>query len=103
MEVQDNRQNNENPSVQHKYQVCVAIRTRNLANEQDHTEKDPDFCKSVLVENIGNTGTVDRQNQQQGPLGEDKPSSNRDKIRWGWLDHTLRKPNTNITRQALTW
>ena len=25
------------------------------------------------------------------------------KRRWGWLGHTLRKPNTNITRQALTW
>ena len=52
VEVQDNWQNNENPSLQHKCQVCVAIRSRNLANEQDHTEKDPHFCKSVLVENI---------------------------------------------------
>ena len=25
------------------------------------------------------------------------------KRRRGWLGHTLRKPNTNITRQALTW
>ena len=25
------------------------------------------------------------------------------KRRCGWLGHTLRKPNTNITRQALTW
>ena len=25
------------------------------------------------------------------------------KRRWGWLGHTLRKTNTNITRQALTW
>ena len=25
------------------------------------------------------------------------------KRRWRWLGHTLRKPNTNITRQALTW
>ena len=25
------------------------------------------------------------------------------KRRWGWLGHTLRKSNTNITRQALTW
>ncbi len=25
------------------------------------------------------------------------------KRRWGWLGHTLRKPNTNVTRQALTW
>ena len=25
------------------------------------------------------------------------------KRRWGWLGHTLRKPNSNITRQALTW
>ena len=25
------------------------------------------------------------------------------KRRWGWLGHALRKPNTNITRQALTW
>ena len=24
------------------------------------------------------------------------------KSRWGWLDHTLRNPNSNITRQALT-
>ena len=69
MEVHDNRQNNENPFVQHKCQVCIAIRSRNLANEQDHAEKEPDFCKSVLAENIGNT--VDGQSQQQGPLGED--------------------------------
>ena len=59
---------NRNPSVQHKCQACVAIRSRNLVNEQDHAEKDPDFCKSVLAENIGNT--VDEQSQQQGPLGE---------------------------------
>ena len=55
MDVQDNLQNNENPSVQHKCQVCVAIRSRILANEQYHTDKDPDFCKPVLAENIGNT------------------------------------------------
>ena len=23
--------------------------------------------------------------------------------RWGWIGHTLRKPNTSITRQALRW
>jgi hypothetical protein len=23
--------------------------------------------------------------------------------RWRWIGHTLRKPPTNITRQALTW
>ena len=105
MEVQGNRQNNENPFVQHKCQVCIAIRSRNLANEQDHAEKDPDFCRSVLAENIRNT--VDGQSQQQGPLEENQSSSNRHthilKRRCGWLGHTLRKPNTNITRQALTW
>ena len=67
LEVQANRQNNENPFVQHKCQVCIAIRSRNLANEQDHAEHDRDFCKSVLAENIGNT--LDGQSQQQGPLG----------------------------------
>ena len=25
------------------------------------------------------------------------------KRRWGWFGHTLRKPHTNIMRQALTW
>ncbi len=25
------------------------------------------------------------------------------KRRWGWIGHTLRKPPTNITRQALRW
>ena len=48
-----------------------------MTNEQDHTKKDPDFCKSVLAENIGNP--VDGQSQQQGPLGENQPSSNRDR------------------------
>ena len=55
----------------------LLYRAGNLANEQDHAEKDPDFCKSVLVENIRNT--VDGQSQQQEPLGEDRPSSNRDR------------------------
>ena len=31
------------------------IRIRNMANEQDHTEKDADFCKSVPAETIRNT------------------------------------------------
>ena len=75
MEVQGNRQNNENPFVQHICEVCIAIRSRHLANEQDHAEKDPDFCKSVLAENI--TNTVDGQSQQQGPLEENQSSSNR--------------------------
>ena len=61
VEVQGNRQNNENPFVQHKCQVCIAIRSRNLATEQDHAEKDPYFCKSVFAENIRNT--VDGQSQ----------------------------------------
>ena len=47
-----------------------------MAIEQAHTEKDPDFCKPVLAENIGNA--VDGQSQQQGPLGENHPSPNRD-------------------------
>ena len=25
------------------------------------------------------------------------------KRKWGWIGHTLRKPSTNITRQALDW
>ena len=45
-------------------------------NKTTH-EMDPDFLKPVLAENIGNT--VDGQSQQQGPLGENKPSSNRDR------------------------
>ena len=42
----------------------------------------------------------------EGPLGENKPSSNRDRHsqeKMGWLGHTLRKTNSNITRQALPW
>ena len=75
MKVQGNRQNNKNSFVQHKCQVCIATRSRNLANEQDHAEKDPDLCNSVLAENIRNT--VDGQSQQQGSLEENQPSSNR--------------------------
>ena len=72
--------------------------------EQDHAEKDSDFCKSVLAENIRNT--VDGQSQQQEPLEENQPSSNRHRHSYenmGMIGHTLRKPNTNITRHALMW
>ena len=41
-----------------------------MAIAQHHTENDPDFCKSVLVENIGNDGP----SQQQGPLGGREPA-----------------------------
>ena len=34
----------------------------------------------------------------QNPVEEDIT-----RRRWGWLGHTLRKPATNITHQALTW
>lgn len=35
---------------------------------------------------------------KQKPVGEEIA-----KRKWGWLGHTLRKPTTNITRQALEW
>ena len=43
-----------------------------MANEQEHTEMDPDFCKSVHAEIFRNI--LDGQSPQQGPLGENKPS-----------------------------
>ena len=55
VEIQGNRQNNKNPSVEHKCQVRVAVLRRSMANEHDHAEKDADICKSVLVECFGNT------------------------------------------------
>ena len=38
------------------------------------------------------------QKTQQCPIDEEIL-----RRRWGWLGHTLRKPDNNITRQALTW
>ena len=68
-----------------------------MANEQDHAEKDPDFCKSVLAENIRNT--VDKVSNKD--LWERTSQVQIEieilKRRWGWLGHTLRKPNTNVT------
>ena len=49
---------------------------RKHGDEQDHTEMDPYFCKPVLADTTGKK--VDGQSQQQGPLGENQPSSNRD-------------------------
>ena len=106
VEVQGNRQNNENPFAQHKCQVCIAIRSRNLANEQDHAENDPDFkfvnqCLRKLLgiqwmDKVSNKDLWERTSQVQLEIEILKR-------RWGWLGHTLRKPNINITRQALTW
>ena len=39
--------------------VCVAVRSKNKANEQNHGEKDRDICKSVLAGHVRNT--VDEQ------------------------------------------
>ncbi len=38
------------------------------------------------------------QQTKQGPIGTEIR-----KRRWGWIGHTLRKPTSSITRQALTW
>ena len=101
MEVQGDRQNNDNPSVQHKCQVSVAVRSRSMANQQDNTEKCPDICKAVLAEifrniwmdQVSNEAIWERTNQVQIQMEILM-------IRRGWLDHTLRKPNSNITKQA---
>ena len=45
-----------------------------MASEQNHAEKDPDFCKSVLAEHITNGWT---KSATIGPLGEYKSSLNR--------------------------
>ena len=87
-----------------KCQVCIAIRSRNLANELDHAEKDPDFVNQCLrkilgiqwMDKVSNKDLWERTSQVQIEIDTLKRS-------WGWLGHTLRKPNTNITRQALTW
>ena len=35
---------------------------------------------------------------------QQRPNENKIlKRRWEWLGHTLRKPDSNITKQALTW
>ena len=72
-----------------------------MAIEQDHTERDPDFCKPVLwrilgiqcMDKVNNKDLWERTNQVQIEI--EMP-----KRRWGWLGQTLRKPNSNITRQA---
>ena len=38
--------------------------------------------------------------QKMGQLAADEEIRKR---RWGWIGHTLRRPPTNITRQALRW
>ena len=50
----------------------------------------------LWMDKVSNKDLWDRTNQVR--IGIDIL-----KRRWGWLWHTLRKPNTNITRQALTW
>ncbi|KAK7089318.1 hypothetical protein V1264_024890 [Littorina saxatilis] len=47
-------------------------------------------------EKISNADLWKRTNQK--PISQDVK-----KRKWGWIGHTLRKPNDNITRQALDW
>lgn len=47
-------------------------------------------------EKISNAVLWDRTNQN--PVAQDIK-----KRKWGWIGHTLRKPATNVTRQALEW
>ena len=44
-----------------QYQIYVAIRGRNMANEQDHTEKDPYFCQRM--DKVSNKDVWERTNQ----------------------------------------
>ena len=106
MEVQGNRQNNENSSIQHKCQTTSLLlygaetwRMNKTTLERIQTFVNQCFRKILGIQwmdKVNNKDLWDRTNQIQIEIDILKR-------RWVWLGHTSRKPNSNITRQALTW
>ena len=75
-----------------------------MVNEQDHTEKDPSVVNHCLQTIVG-IQWMDKVSKKELWERTNKVQIEIDilKRRLGWIGHTLRKPNSNIIRQALTW
>ena len=77
-----------------------------MADNTDDATKDPDILQhlsEVHLQNpmaredrIRNEDVWERAGQE--PVAKQIPQRE-----WGWLGHTLRKPASSTTRQALTW
>ena len=61
MEVKGNWRNHQNTLVL-KCKVRVAVRSGNVANKQDHADKDSDICQPLPEKNSANT--LDGQGEQ---------------------------------------
>jgi hypothetical protein len=94
----------QNPPVQLQRQISIVVCGRGVANNKDNHQESANIHKfheyrywksAGQLITISNKDLWERTNQV--------PAEEEIRRRWRWIGHTLRKPPTNITRQALTW
>ena len=98
VEVQSNWQNHENPSAQQKFQVCVAINVNVKCLYGAETWRMNKTTLRRIQKLISGCGTF-LEYTGEGTSGRERNQVEIEmdmfKRRWGWLCHTLKKPNCN--------
>ena len=71
-----------------------------MADNTDDATKDPDIVQHLSEAHLQTPMARDDLWERAGQEPAAKQTLRR---KWGWIGHTLRKPASSTTRQALTW
>ena len=72
-----------------------------MADNTDDAVKDPDILQHLSEVHLQNP--MAREDPKWERAGQEPVAKQILRRKWGWIGHTLRKPASSTTRQALTW
>nr|KAG5701303.1 hypothetical protein BaRGS_020665 [Batillaria attramentaria] len=85
--------------------VSSALRMRNMEGSKDDAAEDPDIFFNTCLRRIFNIRWPEKiRNEELWERAGQEPLAKQIlRRKWGWTGHTLRKPASSTTRQAVTW
>ena len=104
--IQGDQDKNQTLHLQLQCEVSLALRMRNLEDDKGNATENPDILQHLSAAHLQHPTARDDPNEDLWErVGQETVAIAKQilKRRWGWIGHTLRKPASSITRQALTW
>ena len=102
--IQGDQDKNQTSHLQLQCEVNLALQMRNLEETKTMLQKIQTFFNTCLrhIYNI-RWPEMNPNEDLWERAGQEPVAKQILKRKWGWIRHTLRKPASSITRQALTW
>ena len=98
-----NQHENQTPHLQLQCEVSPALRMWDMADNTDDATKDPDILQHLSEAHLQNQWQEKIRNDLWERAGQEPVAKQILRRKWGWIGHTLRKPASGTTCQALTW